>query len=97
MINRRTFLTYAGGASAAALMAGSGRMALAAKPDHVTLMTWGGLWGDAIQKSVGVPFTEETGVELIQDRGSSPLQRITKLKVGLDNQVFDLIQLHDGL
>ena len=96
-MDRRKFLIYAGGASATALVAGSPKLALASKPDHITIMTWGGHWGDAIQRSVGEPFTKATGVKVIEDRGSSPVQRITKLKVNLNSQPFDLVQLHDGL
>lgn len=97
-MDRRTFLTLAAGAAAGASFPGTFTKAFAAtKPDHLTLMTWGGHWGDAIQKSVCAPFTKKTGVRVIEDRGSSPVQRITKLKVDLNNQQYDLVQLHDGL
>ncbi|WP_293022067.1 extracellular solute-binding protein [Pandoraea sp.] len=68
-----------------------------AKPASVTVLTWGGLWGDALQKGVGQRLTAQTGVPVIEDRGSTPDQRITKLKVGLAHQTYDLVQLHDGL
>jgi spermidine/putrescine-binding protein len=71
--------------------------AQAAKPDHLTVMTWGGLWGDALEKSVGDPFKAQTGIAMLEDRGSTPDQRITKLKVSLAHQSYDLVQLHDGL
>lgn len=97
-MDRRTFLTLAAGAAAGSALPGTFDRAFAAtKPDHLTLMTWGGHWGDAIQKSVCTPFTKKTGVSVIEDRGSSPVQRITKLKVGLNDQKYDLVQLHDGL
>lgn len=97
-MERRKFLTLAGAASAGVLAPGLASRALAqGKPDKITVMTWGGLWGDALQKGVGDRFTQETGIPVVQDRGSSPVQRVTKLKVSLGNQVFDLVQLHDGL
>lgn len=97
-MDRRTFLKLAGAVSSTALVPAFGPRAFAqAKADKLTVMTWGGLWGDALQKGVGDRFTQETGVPVVQDRGSSPVQRITKLKVSLNNQVFDIIQLHDGL
>jgi spermidine/putrescine-binding protein len=46
---------------------------------------------------VDAPFAQKTGVKIIQDRGSSPVERVTKLKINLDNQIYDLVQLHDGV
>ncbi|MEO6271100.1 MAG: extracellular solute-binding protein [Lautropia sp.] len=95
-MDKRTFVRMAGIASASA--AYPVRAAFAqGKPEQLTVMTWGGLWGDSLQKGVSDPFTQATGVPVVQDRGSSPVQRITKLKVSLDKQPFDLVQLHDGL
>lgn len=67
------------------------------KPESLAMMTWGGLWGDGMAKYVDGPFAEKSGVKIVQDRGSSPVERITKLKISLDNQVYDLVQLHDGV
>jgi spermidine/putrescine-binding protein len=68
-----------------------------AKPDSLAMMTWGGLWGDGMAKYVDAPFAAKNGVKIVQDRGSSPVERITKLKISLSNQVYDLVQLHDGV
>ena len=68
-----------------------------AKPSSVTVLTWGGLWGDQLKKTVGDRLTAQTGVPVVEDRGSTPDQRITKLKVGIAHQTYDIIQLHDGL
>ena len=95
-MDKRTFIRMAGTASVAAAVPMRAAWAQA-KPEKLTVMTWGGLWGDSLQKGVSEPFTAATGIPVIQDRGSNPVQRVTKLKVGLDNQVFDLVQLHDGL
>lgn len=97
-MNRRRFLQTTGLAAAGTglgLWPCAGQAA--AKPDQLAVMTWGGLWGDSVRKGVDTPFEKETGVKVVQDRGSSPVERITKLKVNLGNQIFDLVQLHDGL
>ncbi len=100
-MDRRTFLKTTGLVVAGSAL-GPGPLAPrdargAAKPEQIVIMTWGGLWGDSMRKGVDVPFQEATGIKVVQDRGSSPVERITKLKVNLNNQVFDLVQLHDGL
>lgn len=61
------------------------------------MMTWGGLWGDGMRDNVDSAFQKATGIKVVQDRSSSPVERITKLKVGLNDQKVDLVQLHDGL
>jgi putative spermidine/putrescine transport system substrate-binding protein len=97
-MKRREFLKTAGvGAAGLALESGMTQAWGAGKPEQIVVMTWGGLWGDSVRKGVDTPFEKETGIPVIQDRGSSPVERITKLKVNLSNQIFDLVQLHDGL
>lgn len=97
-MQRRDFLM--GGAAA---LAGATALPLAkpsfaaGKPEQIVVMTWGGNWGNALKEGVDTPFEKATGVKVLQDRGSSPVQRITKLKINLSNQTFDLFQLHDGL
>lgn len=95
-IKRRHFLMGAGAVGALSTMPFPLGGLRAASPDNLTVMTWGGLWGDSLVAGVDTPFTELTGIPVVQDR-SAPLERITRLSVGLDNQVFDLVQLHDGL
>ena len=97
-MERRQFLQTAGMAAAGAgLGMWPQRAGAAAKPDQLVVMTWGGLWGDSVRKGVDTAFEKATGIKVTQDRGSSPVERITKLKVNLNNQIFDLVQLHDGL
>jgi putative spermidine/putrescine transport system substrate-binding protein len=60
-------------------------------------MTWGGLWGDAMHANVDAAFEKATGVKVVQDRGSSPVERVTKVKVNAGNQIYDLVQLTDGV
>jgi spermidine/putrescine-binding protein len=95
-MQRRDFLKTAV-ATAAALAAG-GRMSLAeAQSKTLAMMTWGGLWGNGMAKFVDAPFAEKTGYTITQDRGPSPVERVTKLKINLSNQSYDLVQLHDGV
>jgi spermidine/putrescine-binding protein len=97
-MKRREFIKAAGVAAAAAALGTRGRvLAAAAKPEQMVVMTWGGLWGDQIRAGVDTAFEKATGVKVVQDRGSSPVERITKIKVNLSNQIFDLVQIHDGL
>jgi len=96
-MRRREFLTLAGSAAALPALGPLGFAHAQSKPESLAMMTWGGLWGDGMAEYVDAPFAEKTGVKIVQDRGSSPVERITKLKISLDNQVFDLVQLHDGV
>jgi len=98
MIKRRQLLKLAG---AGAVGSAFGTLPFAAsaqsKPESVVVMTWGGLWGDAMRDNVDAAFQKETGIKVVQDRSSSPVERITKLKVSLNDQKVDLVQIHDGL
>jgi putative spermidine/putrescine transport system substrate-binding protein len=66
------------------------------KPSSITVMTWGGQFGDAAAM-VDKVFESQTGIKVIQDRGSTPVERITKVKINEGNQIYDVVQLHDGL
>ncbi|MBU1312624.1 MAG: extracellular solute-binding protein [Alphaproteobacteria bacterium] len=96
-MKRRDFLTLAASTVVLPALGPAGSAFAQSKPESLALMTWGGLWGNGMAEHVDAPFAEKTGVKIIQDRGSSPVERITKLKISLDNQVFDLVQLHDGI
>ena len=97
-MDRRKFLVDAGLLAGAAALAPFGRAAFAqAKPSQMVLMTWGGLWGDTMRDSADALFEKATGVKIIQDRGSSPAERITKIRLNLNDQKFDIVQIHDGL
>lgn len=97
-MRRRKFLKLSAlGASAPLIGSAFDPVAALAKPDHIVVMTWGGEWGNAMRDNVGAAFTKETGVKVIQDRSSTPVQRITKLKISLSNQTTDLVQIHDGI
>ncbi len=96
-MKRRDFMKSAGIMAAGTMLSRAVGAGAAAKPDQMVVMTWGGLWGDSIRAGVDAAFEKATGVKVVQDRGSSPVERVTKLKVNLGNQIFDLVQLHDGL
>jgi putative spermidine/putrescine transport system substrate-binding protein len=93
-LHRRSFIL---GSLAASV--GAGRPARAqpvSKPSNVTVMTWGGEYGD-VDAAAGKVFEAQTGIKVIQDRGSSPVERIAKVKINAQNQIYDIVELHDGL
>lgn len=95
---RRNMLKVTGAAVAAPVLAQVVRPFEAfAKTEQVVIMTWGGQWGDAMRDNVDAAYSKATGIKVVQDRSASPVERITKLKVGLSNQTVDLFQLADGL
>ena len=97
-MKRRDLLIGSGALAGGALLPETRRGALAqAKPSQMVIMTWGGLWGDAMRDGAGNAFEKETGIKIVQDRSGSPADRITKIKVNLNDQKFDIVQLHDGL
>ncbi|HEY1437834.1 MAG TPA: hypothetical protein VGG82_10085 [Casimicrobiaceae bacterium] len=97
-MRRRQILKASGAMLAAPVLAQLARPFDAlAKTEQVIIMTWGGLWGDAMRDNVDTAYQKATGIKVLQDRSASPVERITKLKVSLDNQTVDLFQLADGL
>jgi len=96
MVNRRDVLK-AGGAAAFAGVMGADASFAQAKPEAISIMTWGGLWGDSLKAGVDTKFEQQQQVRVVQDRGSSPVERIAKIRVNVGSQLFDLFQLHDGL
>lgn len=97
MWSRRNVIKAGAAAAATAFPGVSSSLLAQAKPESITLMTWGGLWGDGVAGNVDKRFAEKFGVKVVQDRGSSPAERITKIKVNVNNQIFDLLQLVDGM
>src|SRR6516165_4367442 len=68
-----------------------------AKTEQIVVMTWGGQWGDAMRDNVDAAYEKSTGIKVVQERGASPVERITKIKVSLPNPNADLFQVADGL
>jgi spermidine/putrescine-binding protein len=95
-VERREFIKL----SAMAAMGLSGVAApifAGAKSKSLAMMTWGGEWGNGMAKYIDAPFEQKTGYVVTQDRGASPVERVTKLKINLSNQTYDLVQIHDGV
>src|ERR671910_20950 len=89
-MKRRDLLIGPGALAAGTLLPGLRHRAFAqGKPSQMVLMTWGGLWGDAMRDGAGNAFEKETGIKLLQDRCVSPADRITKIKVNIADQKFD--------
>jgi len=97
-MRRRQWLKASGATLAAPLLAPfMGPLAALAKTEQLIVMTWGGQWGDAMRDNVDNAYEKSTGIKVVQDRGASPVERITKLKVSEPNPTADLFQLADGL
>ena len=97
-MRRRQMLKAGGATLAAPLLAQVMRPLDAfAKTEQIVVMTWGGQWGDAMRDNVDAAFEKAYGIKVVQDRGASPADRITKLKVSQGNPVADCFQLADGL
>jgi putative spermidine/putrescine transport system substrate-binding protein len=96
-MRRRDLLAGAGATLGLAPLARIGAAQAPAKPANIVIMTLGGLYGDSVRDGVDAIFEKETGVKVVQDRGSSPVERVTKLKVNVAEQPFDCVMLHDGL
>src|SRR5437870_1786048 len=96
MMRRRDFLT-ASAATAAMPFTLPWPAAAQSKPSQIIIMTWGGAWGDLLHRHIDPPFEKETGVKVVQETGASPVERITKLKVSLSSQTYDVLNLNDAL
>ncbi|HZQ61809.1 MAG TPA: hypothetical protein VFC24_10695, partial [Casimicrobiaceae bacterium] len=97
-MRRRQWLKASGATVAAPLLAPLMRPLEAfAQTKQIVVMTWGGQWGDAMRDNVDAAFTKATGIKVVQDRGASPAQRITKIKVSEPNPTVECFQLADGL
>lgn len=97
-MRRRQLIKAGGAALAAPLLAPLLRpLDALAKTDQIVVMTWGGQWGDAMRDNVDAAYEKATGIKVVQERGASPVDRITKIKVSLPNPPADCFQLADGL
>ena len=96
-MRRREWLKAGGAALATPLIAPLMSRSAFAKPEQIVVMTWGGQWGDAMRDNVDAAFTKETGIKVVQDRGASPVQRFTTIKVSEPNPTADCFQVADGL
>ena len=97
-MRRRQLIKAGGAALATPLLAPLLRpLDALAKTDHIVVMTWGGRWGDAMRDNVDAAYEKTTGIKVVQERGASPADRITKIKVSQPNPEADCFQLADGL
>ncbi len=96
-MRRRDFLAASGGMALAGTLGGLSGAWAQAKPSQMSVMTWGGQFGEAVARGADKQFEAEFGVRMVQDRGSTPVERITRAKINASNQIFDILQLHDGL
>lgn len=94
-MRRREFLAGSTALASAALT-GAGTIEAQAKPEKIVVMTWGGFNAEAVEKGINKPFFEKYGVKVVNDTGSAPAERITKLKVSLADHSYDVVNLGDG-
>ena len=45
------------------------------EPDSLTVRAWGGVWQESFEENVAVPFTEETGIEIVWDNTDAQTTR----------------------
>lgn len=96
-MRRREFIAGATALAATAAAVGARHASAQAKPEKIVVMTWGGFNAEAVEKGINKPYLDQFGVKVVLDTGSSPVERITKLKLSLDNQDYDVLNLGDGL
>jgi spermidine/putrescine transport system substrate-binding protein len=86
-IDRRTFLTLVGAASLGAGLTGGPltglrRQALAAKPESVRFDGWGGVVSEAFRKHAFDPYTEKTGIKVVDGTFGSGDEYLNRVKAG---------------
>ena len=96
-MRRRDFLHGAAVTAATLPFARFGAAQAQDKPDQIVVMTWGGRHGDTMANGIDKAFTADTGIAVVQDRSADPPTRIARLKLGLDDQTVDVVQLPDSL
>ncbi|MEO5699640.1 MAG: extracellular solute-binding protein [Casimicrobiaceae bacterium] len=96
-MKRREFLTASLAAASASVVGRVDPVSAQTKPDKIVVMTWGGFNAEAVEKGINKPFLDRYGVKTVLDTGSSPVERITKLKLSLNDQPYDVLNIGDGL
>ncbi|MGF1622606.1 MAG: PotD/PotF family extracellular solute-binding protein [Rhodomicrobiaceae bacterium] len=104
-VSRRNFLTLIGASAAAYGVMGSpfGRYALAAKPDQVRFDGWGGVVSEAFRKHAFDPYTEKTGIKVVDGTFGNADEYIARVKASQSGEfnlahlsgVFDYVRYKD--
>ncbi|MEO8345644.1 MAG: extracellular solute-binding protein [Betaproteobacteria bacterium] len=95
-MRRREFVKGALAAASATALGGVLPASAQAKPEKIVVMTWGGNNADGVEKGIDKPYFDRYGVKVVLDTGSSPVERITKLKLSLNDQPYDVLNLGDA-
>jgi putative spermidine/putrescine transport system substrate-binding protein len=96
-MDRRNFLRLGAGASVGLSNLLQSPLSFAVgDPASLTVMTWGGGYANVLRTHVDAKFEKLYGTKILQDF-SNPAERIAKLKVNLDQQTYDVIQLPPDL
>ncbi|WP_366658462.1 extracellular solute-binding protein [Fodinicurvata sp. EGI_FJ10296] len=96
-LDRRTFLGLLGASGMAAglvggPMAGLGRRALAATPDQVRFDGWGGVVSEAFRQHAFNPYTEATGIEVVDGTFGGADEYLARVRSGQEGE-FNLAHL----
>ncbi len=107
-IDRRTFLGLLGAAGITAGLAGGPmpgltRHALAAKPEQVRFDGWGGIVSEAFRQYAFEPYTEKTGIEVVDGTFGGADQYLSRVKAAQPGEfniahlsgVFDYERYHN--
>jgi putative spermidine/putrescine transport system substrate-binding protein len=96
-MRRREFLAGSTALASSTFVADRRSAFAQSKPEKIVVMTWGGFNAEGVEAGINKPYTDQFGVKVVLDTGSSPVERITKLKLSLTNQAYDVLNLGDGL
>src|SRR6185369_5810380 len=80
-IDRRSFLSLTAAAATAGVSTGWSRRALAATGE-VRFDGWGGVVQEALHNNAFVPFTQKTGVKVVEGTFGDEIDILTKVKAG---------------
>lgn len=83
-------------ASAAPLLIGGLAAGAAAAQGQITVATYGGEWGAAMQACILDPFTKETGIKVIPEPGVSGVT-LSKLRQQKDAPTLDAVWIDGGV
>jgi spermidine/putrescine transport system substrate-binding protein len=107
-VSRRTFMGLLGAAGVAAGVTGGPmgkltRHAMAAKPDEVRFDGWGGIVSEAFRKHAFKPYTEATGIDVVDGTFGNADEYLSRVKASQGGEynlahlsgVFDYARYHN--
>src|SRR5687767_14708910 len=80
----------------AVLLTGAGTALPVLAQESITVATYGGEWGSAMQACIIDPFTRDTGIRVVPEPGVSGVT-LSKLRQQKDNPTLDAVWLDGGV